>query len=178
SLPPERAALLRKPFLSWTEFTTFAIELYQRINARTDHSLEGWEKSGHTQNEWRLSPEMPWQPESAFLALPEPAQAALRPLISGNSLPATGVDSALSLQPSALVRTRKKSPREVFHAGATQLQRVSLSLLPDLLGPTFAQQKTIGATRSGYIVIQDQDIDPDPMYFPVPPSAFSLKPSA
>lgn len=40
---PERAAWLRFPILSKAQFEAVAADIYRRINARTDHQLEGWD---------------------------------------------------------------------------------------------------------------------------------------
>ena len=42
-LPPERVEMLRWPLLSIQQFQVIASEIYQRINDRTDHELEGWD---------------------------------------------------------------------------------------------------------------------------------------
>jgi len=42
-LPPERVEMLRWPLLSIQQFQAIAGEIYQRINDRTDHELEGWD---------------------------------------------------------------------------------------------------------------------------------------
>lgn len=42
-LSPERAAMLQWPLLTLQQFRVIAAEIYARINARTDHDLEGWD---------------------------------------------------------------------------------------------------------------------------------------
>lgn len=42
-LEPERAEMLRWPMLTIQQFRMIASEIYQRINERTDHDLEGWD---------------------------------------------------------------------------------------------------------------------------------------
>jgi transposase InsO family protein len=42
-LSPERAAMLQWPLLTIQQFQVIADEIYARINARTDHNLEGWD---------------------------------------------------------------------------------------------------------------------------------------
>jgi len=53
-LPAERASQILWPFLTWEQFLRIASHLYDRINARTDHSIEGWEKAGFVFTEMRL----------------------------------------------------------------------------------------------------------------------------
>jgi hypothetical protein len=147
---PERAALLRLPFWAWPEFLNFALEVYQRVNGRSDHELEGWVKAGVTKKEWRL-PRLPaeagsepgWFPVEQFLALPEAQRQALAGQIE--------------------TRLVKLSPAEVFQRGQKQLQPVPLCLLPKLAGPAVGVVSTI---RDGYVTVTDSEIDPDPMKFP------------
>jgi hypothetical protein len=42
-LPPERAEMLQWPLLTLQQFLAVAGEIYERINAREDHDLEGWD---------------------------------------------------------------------------------------------------------------------------------------
>ena len=42
-LPPERIEMLRWPMLTIQQFRMIADEIYARMNARTDHDLEGWD---------------------------------------------------------------------------------------------------------------------------------------
>ncbi|ODU24021.1 MAG: hypothetical protein ABS95_02515 [Verrucomicrobia bacterium SCN 57-15] len=142
-LPPEQAAMLRFPVWNWHEFQTFAIDLYNRINSRTDHDLEGWVKAGLTAEEWRMHGANEWLPRHAFLKLTDEQQRTLQPLIE--------------------TRSRKLSPQEVFNMGRGELERVQNCYLPDLLGPKFAIHKKIS---DGYFTIVDHEIDPDPMRFP------------
>jgi len=46
ALPPERAARLKFPILEFSDWQSIASEIYQLINHRTDHQLEGW--AAHT----------------------------------------------------------------------------------------------------------------------------------
>jgi hypothetical protein len=43
ALPAERAAMLRWPVLEFRQFQGIAGQIYERINRRTEHRLEGWE---------------------------------------------------------------------------------------------------------------------------------------
>lgn len=64
-LPPERAAMLRWDLLTIQQFRAIAAEIYARINARTDHNLEGWDMmhipDRRTGLMRRLSPAEVWQ---------------------------------------------------------------------------------------------------------------------
>jgi hypothetical protein len=147
AMPPERAALLRLPFLDWGQFTGLCLDIYARINARTDHELEGWVKSGLVVNEWRVNDQQPWLPQATFLALPAPEQAVMRQLIESSP---------------RLSRARKLSPQEVFQSGQGSLQKVKTFLLPVLLGPEFGTERRV---HNGLFEWDDQSISPDPIRF-------------
>jgi hypothetical protein len=148
-LGPERATLLRMPFWNWQEFQLFAMDVYRSINSRTDHALEGWVKAGLVRKEWRLTAQMPWQSETDFLALPAPQQVSLRTFFQ-------------SAEANSLTRTRLLSPSEVWQRDSNRLRKLPRALLPKLLGPEFSVIRTI---RGGYIEIQDQEVDSEPMHF-------------
>jgi hypothetical protein len=149
-LGPERAALLRMPFWNWQEFQLFAMDVYRSINSRTDHALEGWVKAGLVRKEWRLgcnvtllpAAQANWLPIETFTELPCEQRHALAKIIES--------------------RTRLLSPWEVWTAGCQKLKKLPRALLPKLLGPEFSVIRTI---RGGYIEIQDQEVDSEPMHF-------------
>jgi hypothetical protein len=65
-LPPARAQWLLWPKCAFTQFQIVAAEIYARINARTEHKLEGWDERYVTCRETgklrRMSPMEVWQP--------------------------------------------------------------------------------------------------------------------
>lgn len=79
-LPPERAAMLRWPLLTIQQFRVIAAEIYARINARTDHDLEGWDMmhvpDRRTGLMRRLSPAEVWQRGSRQLTRLRPEAVA------------------------------------------------------------------------------------------------------
>jgi hypothetical protein len=171
ALPPERAQLLKFPFLEWTQFTGLALDIYRLIDTRTDHQLEGWQQLGFVSNEWRLpqiagggrdaappaSASSSWLPMSDFLAMPAEAQLALRALIDRDP---------------RLTRSRQLSPREAFeHSRAADLaagaiarlpEYMILDLLEDVLDATELAERTV---RGRYIEFDDQTLDPDGLRF-------------
>ena len=64
-LAPERAEMLRWDILTIQQFQNIAGEIYARINARTDHDLEGWDMNylpeRHTGLMRRMSPAEVWK---------------------------------------------------------------------------------------------------------------------
>jgi hypothetical protein len=147
-LPPHRAALLQYPVLNFYDFCELTQDIIARINRRVDHQLEGWEKSKNFVQEFYvdLGEEGHWLSETQWFALPPEKQTRLRPLVSG--------------------RQRQLSPWEVWTRDATQLQKLGECLLPALLGPDLAEERSV---RGGYITVENQELDSEPFRFPAYP---------
>ncbi len=148
ALPPDRARLFQLPFLTWQEFLTKAITAYDIINRRDWHALEGWQKLGFTTNEWRMALNTPWQPESSYLALPD----SVRSIFDG-----------LAQQEPMLWNSRKLSPLEVWQSRQRELTKVQGHCIPILLGAE--HRREVRVTRDLHFIVQDQEIDPDEMWF-------------
>jgi hypothetical protein len=152
SLPPERAALLQFPVLSFSHFVELTLDIYHRINHRTDHRLEGWEKCGHIQQDFTLNlPGLPPAPlsQEQWFALSPVQRAALEPNISADC--------------------RRLSPQEVWNRGAKDLHRLGNEMLPVLLGPDFGEERAVG--KNGYITVEDKELchgADDPLRYPAP----------
>jgi hypothetical protein len=81
-LPPERAKWLLWPKCTLTQFQLVAAEIYARINARTEHKLEGWDENyvpcRETGRMRRMSPLEVWRPGTrALQPLDEATVAAI-----------------------------------------------------------------------------------------------------
>lgn len=80
-LAPERAEMLRWPLLTIQQFQSIAGEIYARINARTDHELEGWDQmylpEPHTGSMRRMSPAEVWRPGARQLRKFRPEAIAM-----------------------------------------------------------------------------------------------------
>lgn len=79
-LPPERVEMLKWNLLSIQQFQVIASEIYQRINDRTEHDLEGWDmhyvpdlRRGGMR---RKSPNEVWRPGSRQLTRLRPQAVA------------------------------------------------------------------------------------------------------
>jgi hypothetical protein len=164
TLPAHRRELLQYPVLSYHQFVELTLDIYKRLNDRTEHDLEGWEKCGHILQEYfidfgKVGSSDPLAPsaqdirnrqyfsQAQWLALPAQQRAALKDLVQSTA--------------------RKLSPQEVWNAGATELQKLSESALPILLGPDFGEERQV---KSGYITFENRDIDSDPFRFPAYPA--------
>lgn len=123
ALPADRAELLRLGLLSHTDAIFKLDAITEVINCRIDHALEGWREAGHFIEEFRLNPQMRWEPMTRLLDYDPVEREAVATLIRNSS---------------SLLRNRALSPREVFDAGRPQLTRIPLSvaalLMDDLIG--------------------------------------------
>jgi len=150
TLPERYRGMLQFPMLGWHEFVDLALRIYDAIDRRTDHALEGWQASGHVINEFRLDPAQPdgWQRMEALQRMTPDQRAA--------------VEAYIRSTPGCL-RTRRLSPREVWSAHRGSLTRVADCLVPELLGPGAARE--VRVDRHGYIIIRDHDIAPDELRY-------------
>jgi len=143
-MTPARAAALMRPFLSYYDYADAIGELYDNINWRTWHALEGWEQARLTATEWRLTEDSPWQPIDSLDTL-APAQ---RQIADG-----------LLMENPALRRVRKLSPMEVWQAGAENLARLDKFAAPLILGADTGKLKKV--RDDGLIAFRDRDCGPD-----------------
>lgn len=130
ALPTEKSGMLRLPFLEFHQFQKILAEVYERMNGRTDHALEGWLEAGLVSHEFRLDPAQPWLPMTRYLELPAPNQLAIA--------------SMLDQQPE-LSRVRRLSPTEVFQKGQRSLARLPLHCVPGILGPQNGAERRVGS---------------------------------
>ena len=141
ALPPETITKLRFPFMTWSEFLGLALDMFQRINSRIDHTLEGWEKSGFFANEWRLQAAGEWLPVERFFALPPDQQAIVATMIDQNP---------------NLGRTRQMSPTEAWSRESASLKRVPEHLYPVLLGLDFGVERRV--TKDGLFQLESKEL--------------------
>lgn len=112
-LPPDIVAKLSVGNLSWDEFCRAYARIVARVNARTEHALEGWQARMIT--EVRLTRGGEWQ-------------RADRALLGD------AVFSALTSSPETH-RVRRASPLEVWREGAGKLMRIPFAALIDFVAP-------------------------------------------
>lgn len=153
AMPPERAALLRMPFLEFTQAVWVCNEIHDRINARIDHALEGWQAAGLVTSEWRMASDQPWLPISRLLSMPAEQRTALEHYVSTQS---------------DLTRARKLSPTEVFGAGRRALVKLPSHKVATLLYECGSQSgRTIleRPVKSRLIEFEDADLAPDKLRY-------------
>lgn len=149
TLPPERAAMLRMPFLEFNQARWLIEEVMERINQRTDHELEGWLESGLTTMDMDI-PGIGLMPAQTYLGLAPDKQAALAAI--ANPVP------------------RKMSPREVFDAGRRHLVRLRPEQTARLLLDQSRDREGAGTREvivgSDHLIeFEDQNISPSPLRY-------------
>ncbi|MFA7256937.1 MAG: hypothetical protein WC047_05125, partial [Kiritimatiellales bacterium] len=141
-LPPERAILLKMPFLEFNAFMKFAAQVYEKINARDWHDLEGWVESGLVAHEFRLGEDLPWMRAEQLLASPDAERNAIMALIKR----------------PGFTRIRKLSPAEVWERGRARLTRLPDYIAPQIIGEDNGVERRIG--KNGLIEFEDRNIGP------------------
>jgi hypothetical protein len=141
-LPEERAALLRMPFLEFHAFMTLAGQVYEKINGRDWHDLEGWVEAGLLAHEFRLALDLPWMSANRILQAPEQERKAITALISA----------------PGLTRIRKLSPMEVWTSGRERLTRLPGYLAPQIMGQENGVERKV--LDNGLFEFEDRELGP------------------
>ena len=121
---PER---LRWPYIPYADYAALVAEAVRRINARTEHALEGWEEQGFVTGSFRLGPREPWRDLADLDTLPQGMREAIL--------------AQLRADPS-LTRTRRLSPAEAWEKRAGDVIRADRCFMPRILGDALAMPAT------------------------------------
>ena len=148
-LPAERRELLRFPILTAHQFGQVAASVYEAINARHDHALEGWERCGFTLPQIRFTPDdrSPWLSQQEIADLPPETQ-----------------DLALALADRpGHVRPWKLSPIEVANAHRKELKTLGDWAVPLLIPRQWSRVAKVTSKRE--IEIRDQLLGPEKLVY-------------
>lgn len=135
-LPDELARKLWFPVLSFREFSGILAQVYARLNARTDHDLEGWEESGYVEQVFVPGPGLPAMPLEALYAAPEKYAGAI---------------ALANADPGRYVRQEKLSPAAVWAKARSGLVRLPLVHAPAILGPGNAFPVTVNRANELWV---------------------------
>jgi len=137
--------LIRFPMLTAEEFGEVAATVYQSINARTEHELEGWEKCGHVAPQFRFTPDerSPWMSREEVADLPDDVRAML----------------LAKVETPGHVRPWKLSPADVAAACADELTKLPDCMIPLLIPMQWARPATVKSDRT--ISLKDQLLGPE-----------------
>lgn len=138
---PQVAALIQFPLMVGPQCTRFLTAIYEQMNGRTDHALEGWQD--YYVSEFRVSRETPWLPSAQMAGMLPEQQRAVLALIEA--------DPALS-------RPRKMSPKEVWTAGARGLEAIDPFLVCAIIGKDLAKERTVG--KAHMFEFEDRELGP------------------
>jgi hypothetical protein len=141
--------LMSFPLMTPQQFGTAAGAVYDAINSREDHDLEGWERCGFVAPQIRFTPDdrSPWLSQADLARLPDAAQAAAMALAE---LP--GHVRPMKLSPAAVAR---------HHAG--ELTRLPDHAIPLLIPVQWARPATVKSDRT--IALHDQMLGSDPLQY-------------
>ena len=137
--------LIRFPVLTAEQFGEVAARVYEAINARTDHVLQGWEECGLVTAQTRFTPDerSPWLSQSEVANLPEAARVAL----------------LSNMEKPGHVRTARLSPAEVARQCAGELTKLPDHAVPLLIPTAWARPATVKDNRT--VSIKDQMMGPE-----------------
>lgn len=125
--------------LPFAIYRSVMFELYNLIDSRTDHKMEGWEENGWMKEMWTLDGAN-WATVDAIEALPEFSREAAR-----RALTTPGYHKGVRL-----------SPKEVWDMSADRLERLPHCAIIDFLGDDCYRKVTVG--HKHLIEFQDRDI--------------------
>jgi hypothetical protein len=148
-LPPEKAALLKLNMLTYhDQFLPLLETVYDRINSRHEHRLEGWSKIGGIEIRYRLSPETDtWISNHEVMQMPETTRAMLLQLARSDA---------------RYLTEHRLSPKEMWNRGRTNLVKLPGYIVAELLGHDLSRELK---TDSNYFEFQDQELDPEPLRY-------------
>lgn len=139
---PGLLSRLRLPYVPYDDFCALVDAAYARIEARTDHELEGWEKCGFVTGEWRPAAGAPWMPVSALDAMESGKARAFRSLIESGDFD---------------YRTRRLSRAEAWAQRRGALVRLDPFVGARVMGDALARECVVGPRRT--IDFRDPDTD-------------------
>lgn len=141
TLKPHLADSLKFGFLSFPDAVQAVLEIYDRVNRRPDHRIEGFWEAGLRVEEIRLSRSIEqWIPLADIKKLPEQEQQSIAAVVSADE---------------ELKRVRLMTPKEVIEREQSQLIRLPFSCLPNLLGK---EEGVVKQVRQGLFHIENQEL--------------------
>lgn len=149
---PARANQLRFRLLDYhSAFVPLLMEVYQAINGRDWHNLEGWDEiPGNVQIVHRLAPDdkAPWLSPDEFAALPAAVQANV---------------IAAAAQDKRYIDRRRLSPAEVQQRDRGELVKLPDFAVAELIGMEFARELKVAGAY--FNLFSDEEIAPEPLRY-------------
>jgi hypothetical protein len=151
-LDDQHRQVMRFPIATAAQFGSAAIAMYQAINSRRDHALEGWARCGF------VTPLFRWTPDERS---PWIGQQELARLTDGNPALAAAVDGLMTQE--GHVMPVQLAPVEVADQYRRELTRLADHLIPLLIPVAWARRVEVTSERT--IRIKDQMLGPDAMIY-------------
>ncbi len=114
---------LQLPYIPYHDFRRLIDLAYDRLDARLEHRLEGWEECGFVCGEWRPTKDSPWMPWLPEKLTPKQVRA-FKYLIDCGEIP---------------YRTRRMSPGEAWNSRKGELVRMEPFVGPLVMGDELAR---------------------------------------
>lgn len=147
-LSPQKLEMIRWAFMLQSQAADIVDNIYKYIDGRTEHDLEGWESAGLVTGEVRPDPRSPnWTPTYALPAVTEEQVQAVQALMR---LP-------------GCFRLRRLSPSEVWAREQSNLVKIPMSVLPQIIGRDLAVERKLN--DHGSFLFEDSDISHEPLRF-------------
>lgn len=144
TLAPDRAALLRFPFIEFVRFREILEAIYMAINSRTEHDLEGWEAAGLLTQEFRLHlSDKRWLPAAHLDQVTAEQRTSVMALI----------------ERPGYTRCRKLSPLEVWNMGRRNLVQLPWHVVPSILTKELSDERKVG--KDGLFTFEARELGPD-----------------
>ena len=124
---PGISSRLQMPYIPYADFCAAVERVYELLDNRVQHSLEGWEECGFVVGEWRPTNESPWTPWCPE-RLSQKQVNAFKALIDCGEIP---------------YRTRRMSPGEAWRSRQGELKRLDGFAVPLILGTALARLCTV-----------------------------------
>lgn len=149
NLYPAIANELRMGFLRLEQAVDLMHRIYDRLNQRTDHKIEGWEKAGLMLPEFRMTAGQPWQSLAIVDQWPDTQRQMIQGLIQSDP---------------TLRRLRRMSPAEAWEHRLSKEhnRKLPLSALPAILGQDLGKIRTV---REKSFIFQDSELGPGNHYY-------------
>lgn len=124
---PGISGRLQMPYIPYYDFKRLVDLCYERLDARVEHGLEGWEECGFVVGEWRPTPASAWTPWLPEKLSPKQVQA-FKYLIDCGEIP---------------FRTRRMSPGEAWRSRKGELKVLDAFVAPLVMGDELARLCTV-----------------------------------
>lgn len=139
---PDLVDHIRGVFPSYHQYLEALSIVYDRIEHRHDHHLEGFEESGFVVPVWRLGKGEKWRPEAELDHMSAEMAEPIRALMRQDPALYTDLQVMSPAEASAASRAR------------TELVRLPAAAVPDILGPTLGD--VLPVTDDGTMLVPDR----------------------